>query len=221
MRDITGQKFGKLTAIKVVGNRNGYIWECVCDCGNIRNVSLANLGSGHTRSCGCLNKGIIRNYKHGLSYTRLHNEYHGMIARCKPTWKRHKDYYDRGILVCEEWSGECGEKKFYDWSLSHGYRDDLTLDRIDNNKGYSPDNCRWVTVKQQANNKRNNRLVTAEGKTQTLAEWSEEKHIGYKTLSERLRRGWGIEDALNIPVTNHGFRYNKILYKRETVSAYE
>lgn len=192
IKDITGEKFGRLTAIKIIGYKNGYIWECKCECGKTTNVSLANLNSGNVKSCGCSNKGIIRNYKHGFGRTRIYQEYRGMIDRCK----NNKRYYRKRIKICDEWLGENGFINFCDWAMANGYRDDLTIDRKDNDKGYSPDNCRWATAKEQANNRRNNINITINNETKTLKQWCEYYELPYKTVYARLKRGWNEKDAL-------------------------
>lgn len=197
IKDITGKRFGKLIALRRVGYKNGYIWECKCDCGNLTEVSLANLNSGHIKSCGCSNKGIIRNYVHGNSRKRIYKEYYGMISRCKQDAKCKKDYYDRGITVCDEWLGENGFINFYNWAMANGYRDDLTIDRKDNNKGYSPDNCRWATQKQQANNKRKNKYIKYNGEKKTLSEWSEYLGFDYKKVKSKMQRGIEFLDAIS------------------------
>lgn len=200
-KNITGEKFGKLTAIKPIGSKNGKIWECRCDCGNTTNVSLGNLINGHIRSCGCLNKGIIRNFKHGYGHERIYHEYIAMITRCKKDYKNHVNYYDRGIRVCPEWLGKHGLSNFVEWAMGNGYADNLTIDRIDNDKGYSPDNCRWTTAKVQANNRRNNIVIEYKGEKKTLKEWCEELNLPYKTIYNRIKvLNWNITRTFEEPI---------------------
>ena len=194
MADITGEKFGNLTAIRPSCYKNGYIWECKCDCGNKTNVSLGNLRNGHIKSCGCANKGIARNYIHGNSRKRIYKEYYSMLMRCKPNTKYKKDYYDRGITVCQEWIDDF--QSFYDWAMANGYCDDLTIDRKDNNKGYYPDNCRWATKLQQANNRRGNLNIEYNGETHTLAEWSRKLGFSYSKVRERIKKGMEFSEAI-------------------------
>lgn len=111
-------------------------------------------------------------------------------------------YGERGISVCEEWLGKDGQKNFREWAVNNGYEKGLTIDRIDNNKGYSPDNCRWVTAKEQSYNRRSNKLITIHGKIQTVTEWAKETGIPIGTLQNRLRYGWE-EDRLLEPKQVH------------------
>lgn len=138
--------------------------------------------------------------KHNGSYTRIYGIYHGMLHRCyKPYCKIYKHYGARGITVCDEWRGEKGFENFRDWAFKNGYADDLTIDRIDNDGNYSPDNCRWATYKTQRNNSSQNHYIKYNGKVHTLTEWAEIFQINPCTISFRLRKGWKIEDALTRP----------------------
>lgn len=140
------------------------------------------------------------NKSHGLSRTRIYRIYNNMRYRCYKRYaSEHKIY--RHKTVCPEWlDKEKGFLNFYNWAMVNGYRDDLTLDRIDNNKGYSPDNCRWATIKEQQNNKSNNRLITYNGETHNIAEWVTITGIPRNTLVKRLNNGWDIGKALTSPV---------------------
>ncbi len=137
---------------------------------------------------------------HGESKTRLHIIWAGMKQRCHcPGASNYKNYGQRGISVCDEWRNDY--LAFRDWALANGYEDGLTLDRIRVNENYSPDNCRWSSAKEQANNKRSNVFITHDGVTLTERQWAERIGISYNTLSTRIKtRGWSVERALTTPV---------------------
>lgn len=209
-KDIIGQRFGRLVVLKRDGRAkdNHATWLCKCDCGNTTTVTGARLRNGETQSCGCLNKEINRAKViiHGMTGTRLYDEWRGMKDRC--TRKRYAGYHrygGRGITVCPEWRDSF--EAFRDWALENGYRDDLTIERIDNDGPYSPENCRWTTLKDQQSNRRNNRLITHEGETKTMKRWAEEKGIPYNTLRARLNRGWPTDRALNDPIYENGRKF--------------
>lgn len=200
INDLTGKKFGKLTVIKYCGTVNHKAtFECLCECGNTKVIQGVLLSNGHTRSCGCLAENNTDQTKHGMSKTHIYGVWCTMKSRCYNKNSQHYSLYGgRGITVCEEWLNDF--MAFYEWSMSNGYSDDLTIDRIDTNGNYEPSNCRWVTVKEQQNNRRNNKMLTYNGKTQTLAQWADEKHIKIGTLHSRLTKyKWSVERALNTP----------------------
>lgn len=193
-KDLTGQKFGRLTAIKPMGRRGTYIaWFCQCDCGGKTIVSSGHLRTGHTKSCGCLHT------LHNESQTNLYALWRGMIKRCTyPKSPNYKYYGERGIKVCSEW--EADYLIFKEWALKNGYKAGLSIDRIDNNKGYCPDNCRWTTFKEQGANKRNNILWTYNGETKHAAEWARLLGISRTALVQRVNvLHWNIEKALTTP----------------------
>ena len=205
VKDLSGQKFGRLIAIKCVGRtKNGNAtWLCKCDCGNEKVVSSWSLRSNKTKSCGCIKdeqrKAQGTHHETGQNRTRLYGIWSGMKTRCynKNQANAYKKYGARGITVCDEWRSSY--EAFRDWSISSGYRDDLTIDRIDFNGPYCPENCRWISVKEQNNNRRDNHILTFNGETKTMAEWTELAGFGRTVIQHRLQRGWSVEKALTTP----------------------
>lgn len=201
--DLTGQRFGRLTVIKRVENNGKKVmWLCRCDCGNETTVFSGYLRNGDTKSCGCLSKDKLRErrFKHGESRkTRLYNIWLHIKHRTsgKANEKRTKKWYtDKNIKMCEEWSDF---RNFRDWSNANGYDDSLTIDRIDGNKGYSPENCRWVDWKTQTRNKSSNINITRNGETKCLKDWCTELGLKYRSICQRMARGWDKEKALTTP----------------------
>lgn len=184
--DLIGKKFGKWTVLE----RTKYPkCRCVCECGDIKEVFIGNLINGGSLSCrNC------HSQQHGETNTRLYRTWLAMRRRCD--WSKMKGYHNyggRGIKVCDEWH------KFMDfktWSESNGYKEDLTLDRINVNGNYEPSNCRWVTMKIQNNNKQYHNLVTVNGVTKSVTEWAEETGISRHTLYSRVSKGWTESDLL-------------------------
>lgn len=202
VEDISGKRFGRLTAIKYIGKSKGKqtLWECKCDCGNIAIVHHQNLKSGHTSSCGCYNSEVAseREKEHGQSGTRLYNIWHDMIYRCyNGNHRSYKDYGGKGIIVCNEWKDDF--EAFRNWAIENGYKENLSIDRIDTNKNYCPENCRWATNIQQANNTSRNLIFTVDGYTDTLDNLCRKYDIPYSLAHSRVYRNWDIKKALTEP----------------------
>lgn len=221
IRDLTGQRFGKLVVIKNEGiheTRRTAMWLCKCDCGNEKVVAAHDLKHG-TTSCGCIakisklknlklghelldkkameRKSIIKELNEGnyeAASKRLYTIWTQMKSRCNDTArKEYKNYGGRGIKVCEEWNEFT---QFLRWAVSNGYKDNLTLDRKDNNGDYEPSNCRWISFKEQQNNRRNNHTVNINGVNHTISEWSDISGIKQNTIYYRIKRGWKGEEII-------------------------
>ena len=191
--ELAGKRFGKLVVIKSLGlNKHKEMkWLCKCDCGKESAVTSYCLRNGSTKSCGCLKN--FKNMNKNVNkphYKKIHNCYVNMETRCfNKKSKSYDRYGERGITICEEWNKNFSA--FYDWCMENGFEENLTLDRIDNDKGYEPQNCRWTTNKVQSNNRSSNLLIEHGGVTKTLSQWSdflgvkygEIQHIYYKTGS--------------------------------------
>lgn len=200
-----GQKFNKLLAIKeldIVDGQRLYLFRC--DCGNEVERLFKEVKRGKLKSCGCgVLIGVIEaNTTHGMSKSRIYNIYQGMLRRCVNK-KDHSfpRYGGRGISVCDEWSGEKGFEKFHKWSLSNGYEEHLSIDRIDNDGSYEPSNCRWADHKTQLNNTSYNLHFSYNNKTQTLAQWSEELDLIYDSLWKRIYKyNYSFEKAITYKI---------------------
>lgn len=189
--DLTGQKFGRLTVVEYHSTKNKRaMWLCRCECGNERIHSTSNLKAGDTLSCGCYRTENIQRIRttHGMFGTRIYSIWSDMKRRCTDSSVvGYENYGGRGIKVCEEWTNF---ESFYSWAIDNGYSDNLTLERIDVNGNYEPNNCKWATMIEQANNKRNNVIVEIDGVSKTVAEWSRLTGIPYMKIYKRVRRGW-------------------------------
>lgn len=204
VKDLTGQRFGGLIVISLqpTESRKTY-WICQCDCGEVKIVRSDNLQCGAIKSCGCLKKeqdkkNLTTHHNHMKSGTIIFKKWQGMKARC---YDKHNSrfcrYGGRGITVCEEWKNDF--TAFYDWAMDNGYKEDLTIDRIDNDKGYYPENCRWATIKEQCNNRSTNVKITIGNATKTLTQWCEIFNVKYKTINKRYHSNGftSIEDLFN------------------------
>ena len=194
--DLVGETFGKLTVIEFAGiNKHKQSrWKCLCECGNELEVTGLHLKDGHTVSCGRHAKYTI----HGMTKKRPYRIWQNMKTRCENPRSPSFEYYGaRGIAVCDEWRDSF--EAFYEWALSNGYADNLTLDRIDVDGDYCPENCQWATLKKQQNNKRNTLVVELDGEKHALREWADIKGIHYSTLYSRYIKGEQPADILREP----------------------
>ena len=198
-KDIIGVKFGRATALRQFVEGDYTKVECLCVCGNKFITHRCSLVGGHTNSCGCLQKEVLlkTSITHGMSGTRIYEIWSDMRSRCNLT--TNQNYYrygGRGIKVCSEWDGLNGFANFYEWAMQNGYKDILSIDRIDNNGGYSPENCRWSDMMTQCNNRRNSKFLEYNGQTKTLAQWVRELNLNYtRTYHRVFILGWSVKSA--------------------------
>ncbi|MGK7378344.1 hypothetical protein ACSFXN_10955 [Planococcus sp. 1R117A] len=212
---LEGQKFKNFTALELSeekSKRGTRKWRCQCICGNIRFILASELKREKgQKSCGCISRQNMREERttHGMSKTLLYGRWVGMKARClNPKSTNYKDYGGRGIKICEAWLKFEG---FMEWSLANGYNDELSIDRINGEGNYEPENCRWTTKEVQSNNRRTSTILSYKGENLPIKLWAERTGIARGTLAARVRVGWSIEDSLSIPTDkkNKGFRQDK------------
>lgn len=196
--DITGQRFGRLLAIRRFPDPNPYSrWLCKCDCGREKVMLLKQLRRrpGGDKSCGCSGHSQLR---HGGHRTRLYRIWRGMIQRCySPKNDSYGRYGARGIVVASEWRDFAA---FQAWAKAHGYAETLSIDRIDSDGNYEPSNCRWATDREQQRNRSNTRFLTYDGERLPLVEWASRLGMKPDTLGHRVDLGWDDERALTTPV---------------------
>jgi hypothetical protein len=197
--ELLNKKFNRLTILEFLGsNKKGQVFcKCRCDCGCIIPVNVAHLKNGNTKSCGCYKREITveRNKKdaHPHRKTRLYRIWKRMHQRCyEMQCDDYKDYGAKGVVICNEWHEYYN---FHNWAISHGYADNLTIDRIEVTGIYQPSNCRWATILEQARNKRNNHFITFRGHTKTLSEWCYIFRIESSKVRYRLSHNWPLEKA--------------------------
>lgn len=208
--NIAGKRFGRLVVEKKAFVRRGdSYWDCVCDCGKTKTIKMQHLVSGSTKSCGCYQKERVHEaiLKHGESKTRLYKVWAAVKQRCEnPNYNGYKNYGGRGIFLCKEWQNY---ETFRTWALEHGYveqqgKSRLTIDRIDPNGNYEPNNCRIATYIVQARNKRNNHNVEINGKIKTISEWSLIYNISGSTIRSRISQyGWDDVRAITTPAKKY------------------
>jgi len=205
--DLTGMRFGRLVVVKQAepytspGGHRSARWLCKCDCGNEKIIRHSSLVNGDSTSCGCYQKeNMARIFKtHGIgNETRLYRIWQGSKNRClNPKNRDYWKYGGRGITYYEPWVKDF--IAFRDWAFANGYKDSLTLDRNDNDKGYSPDNCRWVSYEIQENNRRNNSFIEIDGVKKTIAQWARYMNVSSNLICDRIKNGWNERDAVLIP----------------------
>ena len=235
--DLRGYSFGEFKVLEEgepkIRNDGHKVrqWKCLCSCGNIRYLSTQEIKTKKRKSCGCKHNEYRRKNAtiHGDSHKRLHNIWSGMRTRCYCETEYHYKWYGaRGIKMDDKWRNDyCAFKK---WALNAGYSPELSIDRIDNDGDYTPDNCRWVDHKTQCNNTRRNHYIEAFGEKLTMSQWADKTGIPYATIKRRIKRGWKPECAVTKPIRKLKNRtadtvatthiqdrydaYNELFYKR-------
>lgn len=203
-----GKKSNHLTVVGVAPDKKGkrFLLDCVCDCGKHKYVLPYQFLNGAVKSCGCIMNQDKKT--HGYSKHPLYGEWFAMVNRCyNPKSSNYERYGGRGITVCDEWKNS--PENFIKWVEENGgHPPRTTLDRINNEKGYSPDNCRWANIYEQQNNTRANIRLEVKGEIKTMAEWCRLYGINAETLRGRLKRGWEVEKAITTPT-------NKSMYHRK------
>ncbi len=200
--DLIGFRSGKLTVIKKLkGNKHKEMeWLCLCDCGN-EHISSSNRLTRHITTCckSCAMEKISHsNRTHGCEPRRLYGIYTNMKTRCyNSNYVLFSRYGGRGISICDEWLKSY--ESFRDWAFNNGYSERLTIERVDNDGNYCPENCKWVDRTAQANNRHTNRILTLNGESDTMANWSRRLNIPYHIIQGRLEKNWDDEKALTTP----------------------
>lgn len=197
-----GKQYGKLTVVGLDnvqfkhGKKN--MWVCKCECGKTKTMEPGNVLSGHSTTCGC-GKTFHWATKHGESSSRLYSIWGKMCERCSTTTKEmHKDYAGRGIRLCDEWKKY---ENFAAWAMKNGYSNGLSIERVNNNGNYCPENCIWIDRGLQARNRRTTHWVKYQGREMSLAEACEIAGMPYKQVFSRIKYAkWPIDDALTIPI---------------------
>ena len=198
-----GTSFGRLTVISIAGrsSNNQLKYKCQCLCGQTTIVRKSNLTDGHTKSCGCYRRelGHIKNLSHGGVGSDAYGIWESIKKRCcNPKSKNWENYGGRGITICDRWKDDYG---LFLKDMGERPFKGAQIDRIDNNKGYEPENCRWTTSKNNNRNRRNNTMIEFKGQSRCLAEWAEIMGLKQGTLLNRIRKGWAMEDAM-MPIPN-------------------
>lgn len=221
VKDISGEKFGRLTVLdfhhKYTGqNSHATYWHCKCDCGKEVVVSQGNLHSGKVRSCGCMNVDRRKeaNTTHGKSKTtRIYTIWAGMKDRCcNPKNNSYRYYGGKGVFVCPEWSNDF--LLFYNWSMKNGYNDNMSIDRIDSSKNYEPSNCRWITCNENSARTCRTIFITVDNSCLSINDWASRIKVSDTTLTSRYKefgKEW-LEESIGKVLESHD---NSILYKNK------
>ena len=198
--DLTGKRFGRLTVLRYKRGKKGFLWECKCDCGKQITTRSARLKNGQTKSCGCYARYISSqgNKTHGLSKTRIYRIWTGIKKRClNPNSKEYVYYGGRGISICSDWADSF--EAFYGWAKENGYNDNLTIERVDVNGDYCPENCCFIPFKDQCNNTTRSHIIVIDGVSMNLTQWCNFYNISERVVRHRLERGCDIMMALSTP----------------------
>lgn len=197
--DLSKKRYGRLTVLErdLKSPYKGTYWKCKCDCGCLTSVKSGNLKNGLVKSCGCL-KHESHNTHH-KSDTKLYKIWRGMLNRCyNQKTKSYKNYGGRGIIICDNWKNSF--EAFYNWAINNGYCEGLSIERINNNKNYCPENCKWIPLGEQARNRRKNYSFTISGITKDLADWCKQYNMNYYLVHNRIYKlNWYVEKALITP----------------------
>ena len=196
-----GDRYGRLMILaEITETQERRSFLCRCDCGKELKAYLYKINFGRTKSCGCLKKEFLinRNLKHGHSNTKLYKVWRMMKQRCfDKNNNRYSNYGGRGIKVCAQW---LVFDLFYEWAINNGFKEGLTIERRNNNGNYEPENCTWISLQEQAINRRTNKHIEFNGKVLVLQQWSELLRIDYDVLQWRLSHGWSVERAFKMPI---------------------
>lgn len=219
LRDISNKRFGRLVAVNPQRINGRLFWKCQCDCGNITTVRQYSLLNGNTKSCGCYSKEVTmkRTYKHGMTRTKLYSTWNEIKQRCNNKNSLSYKYYGaKGISICPEWTDY---RNFYNWAIETGYKEDLTIERIDVSKDYCPNNCKWIPLSEQSKNKSNTIYIEYNGETKSLCDWASLIGVSRRTLYSRIKKKhWPIERALTQSKRN---REHFLTYNNKTMSVTE
>lgn len=214
-----GDRFGRLVVVGVpfyLRSPHGKAWKavvCECDCGGFSCPAVQSLVKRCSKSCGCLKHDVCGSYVHGMFGTRIYHTWQSMNARCSnPNHKNWPRYGGRGIRVCDEWRDFIA---FHSWAIKNGYAENLTIERINNDRGYCPENCCWATIATQSRNKSSNHFVTAFGETRVLKDWLNDSRsvVNPGTARHRFKKGWTMEDAILTPLLRN--RDKKVVQEKK------